>query len=276
MSSQEKWDGLVDRAENQGNQELQNRRGGRNLKQPAEFRTFIFQGPRKSLARIWHIVVSTEQDKKGTVRLCPSPVNMETKARIKAFLYRVQWHKEEWGKARYPSSVCCEVWEPPPGWALHPSTLPGSLPKDAMVVLQLCQAPVQSMCAISEGAGLPGDKLAILHLLVLPFHFKAVKYHEFILRIEFFFFFKLQDARRRCRHVNAKLLNEKQDTWEGWAESARAQDDRLIFCWRQHSGNPPPPKDFLSERRGTGRSTQKSNGNWGPWLLEINGTSLGV
>lgn len=60
-----------------------------------------------------------------------------------------------------------------------------------MVVLQLCQAPVQSMCVISEGAGLPGDKLAILHLLVLPFHFKAVKYHEFILRIEFFFFFFL-------------------------------------------------------------------------------------
>lgn len=57
------------------------------------------------------------------------------------------------------------------------------------MVLQLCQAPVQSMCVISEGAGLPGDKLAILHLLVLPFHFKAVKYHEFILRIEFFFFF---------------------------------------------------------------------------------------
>lgn len=84
-----------------------------------------------------------------------------------------------------------------------------------MVVLQLCQAPVQSMCVISEGAGLPGDKLAILHLLVLPFHFKAVKYHEFILRIEFFFFFKLQDAQRRCHHVNAKLLNEKQDTWEG-------------------------------------------------------------
>lgn len=44
--------------------------------------------------------------------------------------------------------------------SLHTARI--SFPKDAMVVLQLCQAAVQSMYVISQGAGLPGNRLAIL------------------------------------------------------------------------------------------------------------------
>lgn len=183
----------------------------------------------------------------------------------------VWWLSEGWGKARYLAlfAVVCDNLTQGEYWvAVHCQDLSS---KGHLVVLWSFH---------TNGVWhFPGTRPAVgrvmlppYHPLVLPFHLEPLKCWNHT--ENWLFLFKLQDANRRCHHVNVKHLNEKQDTWESWAETACAQKDSLICYWRGDSGNLALPE--TSERRGARGSTQKSDGNWGPWLPEINGRSLGV
>lgn len=119
----------------------------------------------------------------------------------------------------------------------------------------------------------PADGQVMLppyHPLVLPFHLEPVKCWSHT--ENWLFLFKLQDAKRRCHHVNVKHLNEKQDTWKSWAETACALNDRLICYWRWDSGNLVLPETSEWEERSPRKHTKerwelRAMVTWDKWQI---------
>lgn len=195
--------------------------------------------------------------------LSPPLVSFEVQARIKAFCVFCSVACRGLGEGQVLSSaLACENLAQCACWvAVHYRDLPSKGHCSCSVRLHT-----------NEVWHFPGNRpaagrvmLPTYHLPVLPFHLKPVKCWSHT--ENWLFLFKLQDAKRRCHHVNVK-----QDTWEGWAETAWAQNDRLICHWRRDSGNVAPPKTSEWEERSPRKHTKerwelRAMVTWDKWQI---------